>query len=140
MPGNFSALGMLLAPWRHDFVRTYYKPLADSDFSVLQKIFSEMEASARELLLAEGMREDQISMHLYLDMRYAGQEFPIQTPISAQSITAGDMPSLRAAFDRIHERRFGHQAVHEDVEVVNCRLTGRGRRDRVQAVRRSLRS
>ena len=132
VPGHFSALGMLLADLRHDFVRTYYKPLADSDFSVLQKIFSEMEASARELLLAEGMREDQISMHLYLDMRYAGQEFPIQTPISAQSITAGDMPSLRAAFDRIHERRFGHQAVHEDVEVVNCRLTGRGRRDRVQ--------
>lgn len=132
VPGHFSALGMLLADLRHDFVRTYYKPLAECDFAALQKIFAEMEASARDLLIAEGMRADQTSMHLYLDMRYAGQEFPIQTPVSAQAIVDGDMQALRAAFDRSHERRFGHQAVHEEVEVVNCRLTGRGRRDRVQ--------
>ncbi|MDP2358137.1 MAG: hydantoinase/oxoprolinase family protein [Beijerinckiaceae bacterium] len=132
VPGHFSALGMLLADLRHDFVRTYYKPLAECDFAALQKIFAEMEASARDLLIAEGMRADQTSIHIYLDMRYAGQEFPIQTPVSAHAIAEGDMQALRAAFDRSHERRFGHQAVHEDVEVVNCRLTGRGRRDRVQ--------
>ena len=132
VPGHFSALGMLLSDLRHDFVRTYYKPLAECDFAALRTIFSEMEEDARKLLKDEGMRDDQTSVQLSLDMRYAGQEFPIQTPVSAQSIIDGDVQALRSAFDKIHERRFGHHAVHEEVEVVNCRLIGRGRRDRAK--------
>ncbi len=33
VPGHFSALGMLMSDLRHDYVRTYYKSLADSDFA-----------------------------------------------------------------------------------------------------------
>jgi N-methylhydantoinase A len=132
VPGHFSALGMLLSDLRHDFVRTYYKPLAECDFTALGAIFAEMEAEARALLRSEGMSEDRISMQLTLDMRYAGQEFPIQTPVDAQALARGDAQALRSAFDRVHDRRFGHKADNEEVEVVNCRLTGRGRRQRAQ--------
>ena len=34
-PGQFSAAGMLMADLRHDYVRTYYKPLDRADFSEL---------------------------------------------------------------------------------------------------------
>ena len=34
-------------------------------------------------------------------------------------------------FDELHDRRFGHQAVDEPVEIVNLRLTATGRRERV---------
>jgi len=132
VPGHFSALGMLLSDLRHDFVRTYYKPLAECDFAALGAIFAEMENEARALLRSEGMSEDRISMQLTLDMRYAGQEFPIQTPVDAQALARGDAQALRSAFDRVHDRRFGHKADNEEVEVVNCRLTGRGRRQRAQ--------
>lgn len=132
VPGHFSALGMLLADLRHDFVRTYYKPLAECDFQALGAIFAEMEAEARDLLIREGTSQDRISMQLHLDMRYAGQEFPIQTPIDPQALARGDVQALRAAFDRVHDRRFGHKADNEEVEVVNCRLTGRGRRLRAR--------
>jgi N-methylhydantoinase A len=132
VPGHFSALGMLLADLRHDFVRTYYKSLANCDFKALSEIFSQMEAEARALLRSEGMSEERISIQLYLDMRYVGQEFPIQTPIDPQALARGDAQALRAAFDRVHDRRFGHKADNEEVEVVNCRLTGRGQRQRAE--------
>ena len=38
---------------------------------------------------------------------------------------------MRAAFDRIHDRRYGHQAVNEPVEVVNLRLTATGAREKL---------
>ena len=37
-PSHFSALGMLLADERHDFIRTYYSDLAGVDFAVLVKV------------------------------------------------------------------------------------------------------
>src|SRR5207244_1834363 len=45
-PSHFSALGMLLADERHDFICTHYADLATVDFSVLVKIHDEMAAEA----------------------------------------------------------------------------------------------
>jgi N-methylhydantoinase A len=33
LPAHFSAMGMLMTDIKHDFVRTYYKPLIEADFS-----------------------------------------------------------------------------------------------------------
>lgn len=131
VPGHFSALGMLLADLRHDYVRTYYKPLDDCDFKALLGIFEELRRQGDSLLRAEGVAADDISIRLYLDMRYMGQEFPIQTLVDAHDLEGGDRDAIRRAFDRIHDRRFGHQAPDERVEIVNCRLTARGRRRRL---------
>ena len=45
-PSHFSALGMLLADERHDFIRTFYSDLATLDFATLAKIHHEMVAEA----------------------------------------------------------------------------------------------
>ena len=80
--------------------------------------------------MGEGAGEADISFQRYLDMRYAGQEFPIRTPVAVDDLESGDREALRRAFDRAHARRFGHQAPGESVEVVNLRLTARARRRR----------
>ena len=131
VPGHFSALGMLLSDLRHDYVRTYYKPLDTCDFEALLQIFSEMREEGETLLQSEGASAADIVAQPYLDMRYAGQEFPIQTQVEEGWLKAKDREALRRAFDREHNQRFGHQAESEQVEVVNCRLTARGRRPRV---------
>src|SRR5262245_1871792 len=46
-PSHFSALGMLLADERHDFIRTAYSDLASVDFADLIKIHEEMRGRAR---------------------------------------------------------------------------------------------
>src|SRR5262249_30202755 len=45
-PSHFSALGMLLADERHDFIRTFYCYLADLDFPALLAAHGEMVADA----------------------------------------------------------------------------------------------
>jgi N-methylhydantoinase A len=132
VPGHFSAFGMLLADLRHDYVRTYYKPLADSSLDAIEAIFESMVAEGRALLESEGASPEQMSFQLFLDMRYVGQEFPIATPIEPADLRRRDRELLRTAFDRMHERRFGHQAIDEGVEVVNLRLTAVGRRTRLR--------
>jgi len=130
VPGHFSALGMLMSDLRHDYVRTYYKSLADSDFDDIRRIFSGMVAEARELLLNEGTAADAMTFQHFLDIRYVGQEFPIQTPVEESAIASGDMAKIRAGFDEIHDRRYGHKATSEAVEIVNIRLTATGKRER----------
>ena len=130
VPGHFSALGMLLADLRHDYVRTYYKSLEACDFKAVEAIYEEMIAEGRALLASEGVAPENMVFQRFLDMRYVGQEFPIQTPVGADDVARHDINMLRAAFDRIHDRRFGHQAVDEPVEIVNLRLTAKGRRER----------
>jgi N-methylhydantoinase A len=130
VPGHFSALGMLLADLRHDYVRTYYKPLATSDFGEIGRIFDEMIGEGRKLLMDEGTIPEAIDVKRFLDLRYIGQEFPIQTPLGGDVIAAADLAGVRASFDELHDRRYGHQAVDEPIEIVNLRLTVTGRRER----------
>src|SRR5581483_10127473 len=46
-PSHFSALGMLLADERHDFIRTVYADLASVDFGKLVQVHDEMVAEAK---------------------------------------------------------------------------------------------
>ena len=49
-PAHFSALGMLLADERHDYIRTHYADLARLDFAALAAIHDEMAAEAEAQL------------------------------------------------------------------------------------------
>ena len=132
VPGHFSAFGMLLADLRHDYVQTYYKPLVDSDLAEIDRRFAATIAEAAKLLESEGAPAASHGYQLFLDLRYVGQEFPIQTPIGQAQLRVSDIPAIRGAFDEIHDRRFGHQAVNEPVEIVNIRLTATGKRERLR--------
>jgi N-methylhydantoinase A len=126
---------MLMANLRHDYVRTYYKPLAASDFTEIAGVFDEMIAGGRRLLIEEGTIPEAVHVQRFLDLRYPGQEFPIQTPVGSEVVATADIASMRASFDELHDRRYGHQAVDEPIEIVNLRVTVTGRRERAHFAR-----
>jgi N-methylhydantoinase A len=123
-PSHFSALGMLLADERHDFIRTFYCDLATVDFAALLKIHHEMVAQASATLrhAAQAQRE------IHLDLRYVGQEFTLQVPVGVEAIASGDRAGIRAAFDALYEHRYAHHSPDEPVEMVNIRLALIGKR------------
>ena len=123
-PSHFSALGMLLADERHDFIRTFYCDLATVDFAALLKIHHEMVAQASATLRHAGQAQRQI----HLDLRYVGQEFTLQVPVSVEAIASGDRAGIRAAFDALYEHRYAHHSPDEPVEMVNIRLALIGKR------------
>src|SRR5262249_25565227 len=67
---------------------------------------------------------------IHLDLRYVGQEFTLQVPVTLEAITAGDRAGIRAAFDALYELRYAHHSPEEPVEMVNIRLALIGKRPR----------
>src|SRR6266849_6279297 len=123
-PSHFSALGMLLADERHDFIRTHYADLATVDFSTLVKIHDEMAAEA-----AAGLRHAKgAERQVHLDLRYVGQEFTLSVPVTLDQIKRGDRDGIRRAFDALYEHRYAHHSPEEPVEMVNIRLAMIGKR------------
>jgi len=126
-PSHFSALGMLLADERHDFIRTFYADLAGVDFAALLRIHHEMVAEG-----AASLRHAADAQRLiHLDLRYVGQEFTLQVPVSVAQIETGDRAGIRAAFDALYEHRYAHHSPDEPVEMVNIRLAMIGKRPKL---------
>jgi N-methylhydantoinase A len=123
-PAHFSALGMLAADERHDFIRTFYADLKELDFAKLRAVRAEMLAEARSVL----SRTKKVEHQLQFDLRYVGQEFTLSVPVSPRQLETGDRGAVRKAFDRLYEHRYAHHSPEEPVEIVNIRLAVIGKR------------
>jgi N-methylhydantoinase A len=118
-PGNFSAVGMLLADARLDLSKTFVGVLDESTVAALTAVFAEMEDEARAALVREfGAREVVFERHA--EMRYAGQRHNIKVPISGLA----DPPGIRQAFDRDYKRRYGHADLKAAAELQALHLSG----------------
>jgi N-methylhydantoinase A len=101
-PGNFSAIGMLLADARLDLSKTFTGVLNDTMMVPLQQAFAEMEVEARSVLVRD-FGADNVLFERFGEMRYAGQRHNIKVPIGLD-----DPAAIRQAFDRDYKRRYGH--------------------------------
>jgi len=127
-PSHFSALGMLLADERHDFIRTFYGDLSGIDFKAAVQVHDEMVREASGALRHAANAQRQI----HLDLRYVGQEFTLQVPVTLDQLKAGDHRTIRKAFDALYEHRYAHHSPDEPVEMVNVRLAVIGQRPRLK--------
>jgi N-methylhydantoinase A len=122
-PGNFSALGMLLAPWRQDFVRTFVAELAEVPEGDAARVTAELAEMAKASLAAEGIAEASADFQFTADLRYLGQEHTIAINLaSPNDLTGGGSEALRADFDAAHNVRYGHAAPNERIQVAKIRL------------------
>jgi N-methylhydantoinase A len=127
MPAHFSALGMLLADLKHDYVQTYVRELAETTGKEIAAAFSLLEKSALDTLAEEGARAEQIVLRRFLDMRYRGQEYTLPVPVTEELSTLVDFSAIRSRFDQLHQEHYGHSAPNEPVMMVNLRLSALGR-------------
>jgi N-methylhydantoinase A len=102
-PGNFSAIGMLLAHARLDDATTFTGNLDQDAIPRLETAFAEMESRAALALRREFGVQD-IWCERFAEMRYKGQRHNIKVPISIKA----DAVAIRAAFERDYKRRYGH--------------------------------
>ena len=121
VPGTFSALGMLMAPWRQDFVRTLYGLLGKLDASQVESVFADLTEAGHRQAARDGMPPDMIELTFLADLRYVGQEHTISIPVRDAKLLSG-RDELRRLFDAEHHQRYGQAAPDERLEVVNIRL------------------
>jgi N-methylhydantoinase A len=125
-PGVFSAQGLMMSNVRHDHVRSRLEPLDALREDVVSSLFEEICRAAAADLRSEGFAVGEISLRCLLEMRYAGQGYELAVPVDRVPLVAGDLERYRARFDEIHERRHGHAAPDQPVEVVNYRVEATG--------------
>ncbi len=137
-PGVLSALGMLVADLAQDYsvtvLRLVPRPplgLAAAIGPDLDALFAPWEARAAAEMRAEldlgaagtdapahGLRLERSA-----DLRYQGQSFEINVPISSGPLS---LTALLADFHARHAQRYGHSHPEEPVEVVNLRVRALG--------------
>ncbi len=122
LPGAFSALGMLMASWRQDFVRTLVGRLGRLDHATVENIFRELAADAEAQLRLDGIPRASAKLIFNADLRYVGQEHALQIPVSDASMLTGDVSKVRELFHVEHDQRYGQAAAEEAMEIVNVRL------------------
>jgi N-methylhydantoinase A len=122
VPGTFSALGMLMASWRQDFVQTLYGELGRLSDSAVNGAFAALNADAHKQIARDGVAMSAAAFTFLADLRYVGQEHTISIPVTDPKMLSGDFARLRALFDGQHHERYGQAAPDERLECVNVRL------------------
>jgi N-methylhydantoinase A len=125
-PGVFSAVGMLSADLRHDFVRTWVVRLEDAPFDELERIYGAMEADGRRAIAGTSVTPRAITVKRAADMRYVGQEHAVTVDLPLELFVAADRAGIKRRFDAMHELRYGTSAPEERAEIVSLRSTVAG--------------
>lgn len=120
LPGAFSALGMLMAEWRQDFVRTLIGELGKVGMQAAATAFAELRDAGQAALARDRLAAGKFNFAA--DLRYRGQEHTIPIAVANPQDLATATDETRARFDAQHDRRYGHAAPDQSIEIVNLRL------------------
>ena len=90
-------------------------------------VYEQLEEEGHQAIVAEGIAEDRVSFQRSADMRYLGQEYTINVPVSELAIDR-----ISEAFHAAHDRRYGHASPGAPIEFVNLRLAAFGAIDKFQ--------
>ena len=128
-PGILCAKGLVVADRKQDLVRSARilidEGYRDQAYPVLAKLEHELLSWYDSERIAEPERELQIT----LDMRYVGQNHELR--VRQPGSTVRSLPqcdALKTMFFSEHQRSYGYHNDGDEIEIVNVRLTGIGRR------------
>jgi N-methylhydantoinase A/oxoprolinase/acetone carboxylase beta subunit len=117
MAATLSALGMLAADVQLDYVHTVMLQ-NETSFEELESHTTVMVQQGEDDLRREGIAHDQAVITRMVDVRYVGQSFDLQVPLT---------PQFRQEFDRVHQEAYGYCQPGAPIEIVNVRVRAIGR-------------
>ncbi|MDP7385301.1 MAG: hydantoinase/oxoprolinase family protein, partial [Nitrospinota bacterium] len=120
-PGNFSALGLLLANHNRNLVQTRITPSRETPLPPIRDTFRKLEEEGSRKLAALDKRGPvEVTFDRWLGIRYLGQWYEIDVPFDPGWRTPADFVR---DFHRLHRERYGHCDEKEETEVVNYRVS-----------------
>jgi N-methylhydantoinase A len=111
--GIFAALGMLFADLENDAAATFLQPLEESSMERVRQELVALEKEARAGL-GETARDAPCTYAHSAELRYKGQMHSLKVPVDVNGGAAG----IRANFEKLYARRFGHASSTGAVEFV----------------------
>jgi N-methylhydantoinase A len=135
-PGVSSAMGLITADFRHDYVRSVLWKTNLSDVSQLTKVCAELRAAAADQMSKERVESSSVDFVASLDMRYLGQGFSLNIRFRLEEL--GKLQNLDTLVQKFHEAHFftyGYSDQRALTEIVNVRLAAIGRLPRADFTR-----
>lgn len=124
-PGTFSAWGMLVTDVHQERSLTRLTALDDTTPEDVEAIFAGMEAEVLADLARENFPPERLRTLRFAGMRYRGQSYEMAVPLGHVA-TREDLAELGQRFHTAHQRRYGHSAEGERIDIVTFKVTGIG--------------
>jgi N-methylhydantoinase A len=120
--GVFSAVGMLDADVRHDFVESHIALLDELDQETFSHTVDALAKKGRRALAADGFAASEMVLDYWVEMQYVGQahQLPVRFDRRAYEDPAG---VLQGAFHEAHRCRYGFAFEGEAIEIAQYGVT-----------------
>ena len=125
-PGILCAMGLLLADLRADFAATRLLALSSEVIDEVEHIVTDLRRRCVAWFVDRGIEANARRIALSVDMRYAGQNYELSVPLSADPVTPATIDGLAVGFAAAHERLYGFVAEDEPMQLVTFRAEATG--------------
>lgn len=123
----FSALGVLVADYVVDIIRSYVTPLSQVDIERLRALMVEVTNEAAAELAPADLAPDAVRTDLFVQMAYQGQNFDMSVPVpEGPALDAGGLMDLAARFHDQHEQDRGFAFRQQQPLVRGVRIVAVG--------------
>jgi N-methylhydantoinase A len=121
-PGLFSAMGLMMADLRYDYVQSIPGRLDAIDVGSLQKHFDSLGARVLEEVRKENVDPATVKVERLLDLRYQRQTSELTIALPEPLPTVSLAATMAELFHAEHEHTYGYRRQNESITVVNLRL------------------
>ena len=129
--GATSAVGLCIAAPVIDLSNSYIGSLDVLDWARVENLLADMEARAVEMLKAAGAQADDVTLERRVDVRYSGQGYEIDVPITGLDLAAADTREVvrlfQQRFEEAYARRYGRTLEMSTIETITWRVRASGR-------------
>ena len=126
LPGYASAFGAIRVDVKHEFTHPIHKTEDELSYDELNKEMDNQVKRATEVLAKEGLKEEQMVIQRFVDVKYFSQSrfFTVEVPpgkiSDLKEITQNFVSAMKTAYG------YGLPAGYVPVEIVNLRIVAMG--------------
>ena len=123
VPGVCSAFGLLCADIERHYAQALSRMWDEAALDELNDTFEKISNKAiSSVQLWAGHVKVQPYLKRYVDLRYEGQAWELSIPVPEAKLGRADLVTIGEAFEKEHEKTYGHSLTGYPLRLVNLRL------------------
>ena len=128
-PGVFSAVGLVMADIRHDFVRSQILRGREITANRLDELFAVLDQEAEAALSRDAVPAERRRLRRSADMRYSGQAYEVHVPVPGGTLDESAVHAIAQSFHDLHRQLYAHDNPGRAIEFVSGRVAAIGLMD-----------
>jgi N-methylhydantoinase A len=126
IPGAFSALGLIGADLRRDYVQTLFVTTDAADPAAVEAAFTALEQKGNAMLDGAGVAPERRRFERSVDARYRRQSYELAVPVAPDPVGRATLARIAEDFHERHRATYGHDNRAEPVQIVSLRVAAIG--------------